>query len=130
ACWKVPTCRAMGSSGCLLPSAKRRFWPGFGYARTGTGDFLHAARCKLPETDICGRSEFLFSPRQIASLIQDAEGARRGGHEKSVAARHEALDVVPVRMRVTAGDFVFLADRENAIDLLGDNRVLVVSGMA
>ena len=72
----------------------------------------------------------LASARQLASLFQHAERARRGRHQESVAACDQTLDIFRVGMGVTAGHVVFFADRENAIDLLGDNRMFVISRVA
>ena len=62
-------------------------------------------------------------------MVKHAEGARRRGHEKSIAVRYQALDVFPVGVRMAAGNVVFFADRQNAINLLGHDRMFVVARM-
>src|SRR3989454_5732327 len=65
---------------------------------------------------------------ELASLLEDAERARGARHEEPVAARDQALDVFPVRVRVAARDVVVLADLENAVDGFGHHGVLVLPG--
>src|SRR6267142_3362383 len=72
----------------------------------------------------------LIPAGELAPLIQDAEGARRGRHEKSIAARDQALDVVRIGMRMAARHVVLFADRQNAVDLLGYDWVFIVARMA
>src|SRR5580765_2276991 len=76
------------------------------------------------------RERLLIPAGELAPLIQDAEGARRGRHKKSIAVRDQTLDVVRVGMRMAARHVVLFADRQNAVDLLGYDGVFVVARVA
>ena len=67
---------------------------------------------------------------ELAPLFQHAKRAPRGGHQQSVSARNQALDVASIGMGMAARHIMLLADLENAIDGVGHHGVVIVSGMA
>src|SRR6266568_4915044 len=68
--------------------------------------------------------------RQLATLLEHREGARRARHEEAVATGDQALEVARVRVGMAARDVVLLTNRENTVDGLGHHGVLVFSGVA
>jgi hypothetical protein len=85
---------------------------------------------RFDDTFCCRGTDAILAPAgEFAPLIEDAERARRGRHQKSVAACHQPLDVVGVRMWMATGHIVFLAGLENFVDRFGYDGVLVISRM-
>src|ERR1044071_8804942 len=69
----------------------------------------------------------LISAGELSSLVEDAERARRGGHQEAIAAGDQAFDVVRIGVRMAAGHIVLFADCQDALDFLGHHRMVIVA---
>ena len=70
----------------------------------------------------------LLPSGELPSLIEHCERARSARHHEAVAVLDQPLDIFSVRMLMAADDVVLLADLEDAVDRVGDDRMIVVPG--
>src|SRR5665213_3974225 len=81
-------------------------------------------RASRPQsTKKCGRDArgpALFPTAGGQSFLQRGKALRRCRHQPAEAFLDQLLDIVVVDMRVTAGDPLVLADREDVVDRGGD----------
>ena len=68
-----------------------------------------------------------ISAGKLAALFKNTERPWRRRHQELVAASDQPLNVTRIRVRMPTGYVVLLADPQNIIDRIRNNRMLIIS---